>query len=68
MSGTPRLQTSRRWNRPIHRSCEVLRDRKRDRVLQLHDYRVVRFTHSQIEKEPDAVIAAIRRLLGADFG
>jgi hypothetical protein len=44
------------------------RDRKRDRVLQLHGYGVVRFTHAQIEKEPDAVITTIRRLLAADFG
>lgn len=44
------------------------RDRKRDRVLQLRGYRVVRFTHTQIEKEPDAVITTIRRLLAADFG
>jgi len=44
------------------------RDRKRDRILQLHGYRIVRFTHAQIEKEPDAVITTIRRLLAADFG
>lgn len=44
------------------------RDRKRDRGLQLHGYRVIRFTHAQIEKEPDSVIATIRRLLAADFG
>lgn len=44
------------------------RDRKRDRVLHLRGYRVVRFTHTQIEKEPDAVITTIRRLLAADFG
>ncbi len=39
------------------------RDRKRDRELQLGGYRVVRFTHRQIEKEPDAVISAISGLL-----
>jgi very-short-patch-repair endonuclease len=44
------------------------RDRKRDRILQLRGYRVVRFTHAQIEREPDAVVAAIRRLLAEDFG
>jgi hypothetical protein len=43
------------------------RDRKRDRVLQLRGYNVVRFTYTQIEKEPDAVVSAIRRLLAADF-
>lgn len=44
------------------------RDRKRDRVLQLRGYRVVRFTHRQIEKEPDGVIGAIRCLLDGDLG
>ena len=44
------------------------RDRKRDRVLQLRGYRVVHFTHAQIEQESDAVVSAIRRLLAADFG
>jgi very-short-patch-repair endonuclease len=39
------------------------RDRSRDRALHLAGYRVVRFTHTQIEKEPGAVITAIRRLL-----
>lgn len=41
------------------------RDRKRDRGLQLSGYRVVRFTHRQIEQEPDDVVSAIRRLLAA---
>jgi very-short-patch-repair endonuclease len=41
------------------------RDRKRDRELQLSGYQVVRFTHHQVEQEPEAVIAAIRRLLVA---
>lgn len=41
------------------------RDRKRDRELQLSGYRIVRFTYGQIEKEPDAVISTIRRLLVA---
>ena len=44
------------------------RDRRRDRALQLNGYRVVRFTHRQIEREPDAVVTAIRRLLSHDFG
>lgn len=39
------------------------RDRFRDRALQLAGYRVVRFTYEQVEREPDAVIVAIRRLL-----
>lgn len=44
------------------------RDRKRDRALQLAGFRVVRFTHAQIEGEPDAVASAIRRLLADAFG
>lgn len=44
------------------------RDRKRDRDLQLRGYRVVRLTHAQVEREPDAAVSAIRRLLAADFG
>lgn len=39
------------------------RDRFRDRALHVAGYRVVRFTYAQIEKEPDAVVTAIRRLL-----
>jgi very-short-patch-repair endonuclease len=39
------------------------RDRLRDRALQLSGYRVVRFTWAQIEREPDAVVSAIGRLL-----
>lgn len=39
------------------------RDRKRDRELQMNGYRVVRFTYRQIEREPDAVLSTIRRLL-----
>ena len=41
------------------------RDRKRDRELQLNGYRVLRFTHGQIELEPGAVISAISKLLGS---
>jgi very-short-patch-repair endonuclease len=44
------------------------RDRARDRALQLSGYRVVRVTHAQIKREPDAVIAAVHRLLISDFG
>lgn len=40
------------------------RDRFRDRALHVAGYRVVRFTHDQIGDETDAVIAAIRHLLG----
>jgi hypothetical protein len=39
------------------------RDRLRDRLLQLDGYRVIRFTYRQVEREPDAVVAAIGRLL-----
>jgi hypothetical protein len=44
------------------------RDRLRDRALHLAGYRVVRFTHGQIEKEADAVVTAIRRLLASGMG
>jgi very-short-patch-repair endonuclease len=44
------------------------RDRRRDRVLQLNGYRVVRFTHRQVEREPDALTATVRRLLDDDMG
>lgn len=44
------------------------RDRMRDRALQLSGYRVVRFTYLQIDKEPEAVISTIRRMLAQDFG
>lgn len=44
------------------------RDRARDQALQLSGYRVVRFTHAQIESEPEAVTSTIRRLLAAEFG
>jgi hypothetical protein len=40
-------------------------DRLRDRKLQLAGYRVVRFTYRQVDTEPEAVLAAIRRMLGA---
>jgi very-short-patch-repair endonuclease len=43
------------------------RDRMRDRELQLSHHRVLRFTYEQIEKEPNAVISAIRDLLCRDF-
>lgn len=39
------------------------RDRLRDRLLQLDGYRVIRLTHRQVKREPDAVVAALRRLL-----
>ena len=44
------------------------RDRARDRALHLSGYRVVRFTHAQVDSEPEAVISAIRRLLADEFG
>lgn len=44
------------------------RDRMRDRTLHLAGYRVVRFTHAQIDAEPKAVLSTIRRLLANDFG
>jgi very-short-patch-repair endonuclease len=44
------------------------RDRKRDRLLQVDGYRVLRFTHRQVEIEPEAVIASIRELLDSAIG
>jgi len=44
------------------------RDRRRDRALQVAGYRVVRLTYRQIESEPEAAIAAIRRLLANAIG
>jgi hypothetical protein len=39
------------------------RDRRRDRLLQLAGYRVIRVTAAQIEGEPAGVLGAIRRFL-----
>lgn len=39
------------------------RDRLRDRALHLSGYRVVRVTTAQMERESDAIVSAIRRLL-----
>jgi very-short-patch-repair endonuclease len=50
-----------------HNPIAFERDRARDRALQLSGYRVVRFTHAQIDTEPAGVVAAIRRLLTNDF-
>jgi very-short-patch-repair endonuclease len=44
------------------------RDRMRDRALHLSGYRVLRFTYSQIEAEPEEVISTIRRLLAKEIG
>lgn len=44
------------------------RDRARDRALLLSGYRVIRFTHAQVDSEPDSVVATIRRLLTDRFG
>ena len=40
------------------------RDRIRDAALQLAGYRVLRVTRRRLEAEPEAVIAAIRGLVG----
>jgi very-short-patch-repair endonuclease len=40
------------------------RDRARDAALQAVGYRVVRFTHRRLEREPDAVAEQVRDLLG----
>jgi very-short-patch-repair endonuclease len=39
------------------------RDRRRDRDLQSHSYRVIRFTWREITEEPEAVIAALAAAL-----
>ena len=41
------------------------RDRRRDAALQVKGYRVVRFTWAQVTREPRAVGATLRALLGA---
>ena len=51
--------------RAYHRSPDSFeRDRSRDRSLQLDGYRVLRVTADQIRREPEALLSAIRRLLG----
>jgi len=39
-------------------------DRAKDSALQAAGYRVVRLTHRRIEREPAAVAASLRALLG----
>lgn len=41
------------------------RDRLRDQVLLAAGYRAARVTWSQLEDEPDAVVARIRRMLAS---
>jgi very-short-patch-repair endonuclease len=41
------------------------RDRRRDRDLQAHSYRVIRLTWRQLIEEPEAVIAAVATALAA---
>jgi very-short-patch-repair endonuclease len=41
------------------------RDRARDATLQAAGYRVVRFTHRRLEREPDAVAGELHSLLAA---
>jgi predicted transcriptional regulator of viral defense system len=40
------------------------RDRERDRILQVHGWRIVRITWRQLHDTPDAVAADLARLLG----
>jgi Transcriptional regulator, AbiEi antitoxin/Protein of unknown function (DUF559) len=45
----------------FHRSRRAFeRDRERDALLAQHGYRVLRFTHRQMTREPAKVVAAIR--------
>jgi Protein of unknown function (DUF559)/Transcriptional regulator, AbiEi antitoxin len=43
------------------------RDRARDAALQAAGYRVVRFTHRRLEREPNAVAQELRALLSASL-
>jgi very-short-patch-repair endonuclease len=43
------------------------RDRARDATLQAAGYRVVRFTHRRLEREPDAVAGELRALLAVSL-
>jgi very-short-patch-repair endonuclease len=43
------------------------RDRARDATLQAAGYRVVRFTHRRLEREPNAVAGELRALLAASL-
>jgi hypothetical protein len=40
------------------------RDRERDRILQVHGWRIIRITWRQLHDTPDAVAADLARLLG----
>lgn len=42
------------------------RDRSRDRALQAHGWKVIRITWRQLRDEAPALVADLRRLLGAD--
>jgi len=47
----------------FHRSRAAFeRDRERDAVLTAAGWRVVRFTHNQVTRRPDAVLQTLRRL------
>jgi len=46
-------------------SAAYERDRARDRVLNAAEWRVVRITWRQLHREPEAVAADLRALLGA---
>lgn len=49
----------------FHRSRDAFeRDRARDSALQAAGYRVLRVTFRRISREPEAIIAELRRLLG----
>jgi uncharacterized protein DUF559 len=50
-----------------HHRAAFERDRARDTALQAAGYRVVRFTHRRLEREPDAVAGQLRALLAASL-
>jgi hypothetical protein len=50
--------------RTAERVLEVDRDRKRDRELLAAGYRILRVSWREAEREPDAVLAVIRYLIG----
>lgn len=51
------------WEFHRHRAA-FERDRARDAAMQAAGYRVIRMTHRRMEREPVAVAAELRRLLG----
>ena len=49
------------WNAPHERSFE--NDRRRDQLLRLHGWQVVRFTWDDVTKRPAHVVAVVSAML-----